>query len=191
MFGERIRMLREARAWTQEHLAEAAGVSLRTVQRLEAGAGFASETALAVAAALDVDVRELLEPGEAGPNPLWPNVPMALKLAVPAMLVLPAILFLVTTLLRHIAGVPLPELPMLESPILLLGGPLVALLLPLATMIHPGRNWAGGRIAAGALAIRPRTAPFLVAIGALALLVCVFAYFAGHAVGHLARVVGL
>ena len=34
--AERIRTLREQRAWSQEHLATVAGLSTRTLQRIEA-----------------------------------------------------------------------------------------------------------------------------------------------------------
>ncbi len=46
--------LRERAKWSQEDLAEAAGVSPRTVQRLESGAAASSESVMAVAAALEV-----------------------------------------------------------------------------------------------------------------------------------------
>lgn len=64
---ERIRALREARAWSQAHLAEAASLSLRTVQRVEAEGTASAETRLAIAAALDVSVDELNVPSAAGP----------------------------------------------------------------------------------------------------------------------------
>ena len=54
-----VRLLREHRAWTQEHLAQVAGVTPRTVQRVEAGDGAQVETLQALAAALDVDVQTL------------------------------------------------------------------------------------------------------------------------------------
>ncbi len=57
--GERIKALREAKAWSQAHLAEAASLSLRTVQRVEAEGTASAETRLAIAAALDVLVDEL------------------------------------------------------------------------------------------------------------------------------------
>jgi transcriptional regulator with XRE-family HTH domain len=60
--GETIKALREAKAWSQAHLAEAAGVSLRTVQRMEAEGTASAETRLAVAAALDVPVEALNRP---------------------------------------------------------------------------------------------------------------------------------
>lgn len=51
--------LRQERGWTQERLADAAGVGLRTVQRLEAGQDASLETLTLVADALRVSVREL------------------------------------------------------------------------------------------------------------------------------------
>lgn len=187
MLGDRVRNLREARAWTQEHLADAAGVSLRTVQRLEAGQGFASETALAVAAALNVDVKELLEPVD-GPNWLWPDVPLWLKLTVPFLLSLPAAAWLLLKL-GAVLGLGVPAFTL--SPMLLLGGPLVAAILPLATMVHPRSKPGGSPYGVRELTLRPRAIPLYVALTALAVLICVFAYFGGHAMGHLARVAGL
>lgn len=62
---EKIRALREARAWSQAHLAEAASLSLRTVQRVEAEGTASAETRLAIAAALGVSVDELNAPAAA------------------------------------------------------------------------------------------------------------------------------
>ena len=50
----KIRKWREAHCWSQEHLAYMAGVSLRTIQRLENGESVSQETVMALAAALDV-----------------------------------------------------------------------------------------------------------------------------------------
>lgn len=186
MLGERVRSLREARAWTQEHLADAAGVSLRTVQRLEAGQGFASETALAVAAALNVDVKLLLEPGEG--SWLWPQVPLWLKLFVPVLLCVPTGVWLLLKL-GAILGLAVPAVAM--SPILLFGGPLVAAVLPLATMVHPRSKPGGSPYGIRELTLKPRAIPLYVALAAMAALTCVFAFFGGHAIGHLARVAGL
>jgi transcriptional regulator with XRE-family HTH domain len=57
--GERLRALRDLKAWTQEELASAAGVGLRTVQRIESGDAPNSETLKALAAAFDVEVTAL------------------------------------------------------------------------------------------------------------------------------------
>lgn len=58
--SDRLRALRGAKAWTQEELAEAAGVGVRTVQRAEHGHIPSPETLKALAAALDVDVAALV-----------------------------------------------------------------------------------------------------------------------------------
>jgi len=68
--GSRIRSLREAKAWSQEHLANAAGLSTRTVQRIEAENMASSETRLAVAAALGVPAASLM------PEPPVPGNPV-------------------------------------------------------------------------------------------------------------------
>ena len=49
-----IRRLRELHAWSQERLAEIAGLSVRTVQRIERGGGASLETRMALAAAFEV-----------------------------------------------------------------------------------------------------------------------------------------
>ena len=57
--GENVRMYRENKAWTQEQLAGAAGVSPRTVQRIEAGGPASAESLIALANAFKVDVEAL------------------------------------------------------------------------------------------------------------------------------------
>jgi uncharacterized glyoxalase superfamily protein PhnB/DNA-binding XRE family transcriptional regulator len=59
--GEKIRSLRERKAWTQEHLAGAARISPRTVQRAEDGV-MSAETRVAIASALEVPVESLVRP---------------------------------------------------------------------------------------------------------------------------------
>lgn len=56
----RIKALRETHSWSQEHLASAAGLSTRTVQRLEAEGRGSHESCMAVAAALGVLPADLL-----------------------------------------------------------------------------------------------------------------------------------
>jgi len=55
-----LRQLREERSWTQEHLADAAGVSLRTVQRIEREGNASADSRLALAAAFGVNVSILV-----------------------------------------------------------------------------------------------------------------------------------
>jgi transcriptional regulator with XRE-family HTH domain len=59
-YGARIKKLRTERAWSQEKLAELAGLSTRTVQRLERGEACAAHTLRAVATAFKIDVGELI-----------------------------------------------------------------------------------------------------------------------------------
>ncbi len=66
----RIAALRRERGWTQERLAEASGVAVRTVQRLEGGKDASLETLSALARALEVPVRDLFAAcGDVRPGP--------------------------------------------------------------------------------------------------------------------------
>ncbi len=56
VIAENIRRMRERRSWTQEHLAKAASVEVRTVQRVERGLGVSAETLLALSSVFDVDI---------------------------------------------------------------------------------------------------------------------------------------
>jgi len=70
--GARIRDLRIRRGWTQEQLAEIAGVSPRTIQRVETASCASFESLRAVAGAFETDFDQLLKPqgcGNSGPEP--------------------------------------------------------------------------------------------------------------------------
>lgn len=54
-----VRYLREQRGWSQEQLAETAGVAARTVQRVETGRGSSGETLMAIANAFGLSVEAL------------------------------------------------------------------------------------------------------------------------------------
>ncbi len=60
--AQRVRQLREARAWSQEQLAEIAGINVRTLQRVESSGGGSLETRMALAAALEVTPAQLCTP---------------------------------------------------------------------------------------------------------------------------------
>jgi len=63
--GLNIRQRRNQRPWTQEVLADAAQVEVRTVQRAEKGVRISAESLQAIAGALDVSVEDLRSaPGE-------------------------------------------------------------------------------------------------------------------------------
>ena len=52
----KIKRWRDERLWSQEHLADLAGLGLRTVQRIENGDPASRESVMALAAAFNVDV---------------------------------------------------------------------------------------------------------------------------------------
>lgn len=57
-----IQKLRLQRGWSQEQLAEASGLSVRTIQRLEGGQPGSLESTKALAAVFDIDLSRLQEP---------------------------------------------------------------------------------------------------------------------------------
>lgn len=96
--GKRIRQLREARGWSQEHLASICSLSPRTVQRLEAEGNASLESRMAVAAALEVAAADLLGTSEsiAGASPVTTTISPADRMKIGlwiASLVLVAVMF--------------------------------------------------------------------------------------------------
>ncbi|WP_152226336.1 2TM domain-containing protein [Pseudomonas sp. SCB32] len=70
MLHDKVKSLRLARAWSQEHLAELASLSVRTVQRIENDEQASLETLSALAAVFDVTVAELsMAPAELDARP--------------------------------------------------------------------------------------------------------------------------
>lgn len=53
--ARKIKKWREERHWSQEHLAELAGIAVRTLQRIENGDGASQESLMALAAAYGVE----------------------------------------------------------------------------------------------------------------------------------------
>jgi transcriptional regulator with XRE-family HTH domain len=56
-----VRKLREKHGWSQEQLAQLAGVSLRTIQRVEAGNRASLETLNSLASVFETDLSKLTE----------------------------------------------------------------------------------------------------------------------------------
>jgi transcriptional regulator with XRE-family HTH domain len=54
-----LRAEREKKAWSQDHLARASGLGLRTIQRIETSGSASFESALAIASSLEIDVDRL------------------------------------------------------------------------------------------------------------------------------------
>lgn len=63
--AKKIKRWREERHWSQEHLADLAGLGLRTIQRVENGEAASQESLKALAAAYNVDVMALAVDPEA------------------------------------------------------------------------------------------------------------------------------
>lgn len=55
----KIKRWRQERHWSQEHLADLAGLALRTVQRIENGEKASQETVMALAAAFEIEAMAL------------------------------------------------------------------------------------------------------------------------------------
>jgi len=72
---ERIKYLRHDNGWSQELLAKASGLSLRTIQRAEKEGNSSMETQLAIAAALNVKQEELFAVSPT-PNVNWKRTNM-------------------------------------------------------------------------------------------------------------------
>lgn len=72
-----IQKLRLQRAWSQQHLAQVSGLSLRTIQRLENGQPASLESLKALAAAFDTDVTTLQSPEMSTHSTSTPNALLA------------------------------------------------------------------------------------------------------------------
>jgi DNA-binding XRE family transcriptional regulator len=200
MIGGRIRGLREARAWTQAHLADAAGVSLRTIQRLESVHSCSPETLLALAAALEIDVRLLAEERALAP-PAWRGPSPRAAALWGGMLALPCVLFVAVNLLNYGAGIAAPYDALADlggalgvagvfhalSPFLLLAAPLAAILLNLAAMVRPRIRWDGRGGALTAVDFRFGAANLAILLAAGGGAAILAAYLVSEYLGHLVR----
>ncbi len=57
--GNRIRLLRDMRCWTQQQLASVAGYSIKTIWKAESGGALKRQTLADIARALDVPIQEI------------------------------------------------------------------------------------------------------------------------------------
>lgn len=186
MIGDRIKVLRESHGWTQAHLAEVAGVSDRTIQRVETRHSYSGETAMALASALGVKVQELVAPDAtaAGEHrPLWPAPAPRWAATAALILTAPGALIMIAIIL-HNAGLAVDPKPTLEGIahflglvrrlwlVLLIVAPVIGILLVLVAVVR-----VHGRVEEGSLAVTGvelRWHP----LAACALLLCVGTMFA-------------
>lgn len=68
--AEVVREARAERGWTQQHLADAAGLSLRTIQRIENQAVASNESLSALCAVFELERSTLLTRAESASPPL-------------------------------------------------------------------------------------------------------------------------
>lgn len=145
--AETVRRERRSRGWSQDQLSRAAGLNLRTVQRVERGSACSGETLQALASALDLPVSQL---SDAVPGP--GRRPRAFGLSHPkskwvgATLCLPALIFVVLNIGYFELNVT-QLAPIMESAAwnaindssiavpILLGGPAIALVLIMPNLI--------------------------------------------------------
>ncbi|WP_133405291.1 helix-turn-helix domain-containing protein [Parashewanella tropica] len=55
-----IKQYRLVKGWTQQHLAEICGVSLRTIQRVERYGTASNDTAMGIASAFETDISQII-----------------------------------------------------------------------------------------------------------------------------------
>ena len=193
--ASRIRDLRSERSWSQEHLAGAAGLSLRTVQRVESGYACAGDTLLALAAAFEIPATELtkLIPPPVPADERFLGLTGRQAAWIGLILASPAILFVVANLANEAWGAKwaagylastVPPLG-LDSPIIILGGLMLALLLNILHVVRFDVRRPGVGIVVDRLQLRLTLGPVLVLSAAAACLAVIGAYLAAENIGHL------
>jgi transcriptional regulator with XRE-family HTH domain len=58
--SDKIKALRNQKGWTQQHLADACGLSLRTIQRVERYGAGSKETALSLCSVFEIELADIL-----------------------------------------------------------------------------------------------------------------------------------
>ncbi|AUJ71592.1 MULTISPECIES: helix-turn-helix transcriptional regulator [Pseudoalteromonas] len=56
-----VKLLRTEKSWTQQHLADASGVSLRTIQRVESDGTASKETVMSLCAVFEISQSKLID----------------------------------------------------------------------------------------------------------------------------------
>jgi transcriptional regulator with XRE-family HTH domain len=63
--AKKIKELRTGKGWTQQHLADACAISLRTVQRVERYGNASQDTVLGLSSVFEIHQSDIIEPEEA------------------------------------------------------------------------------------------------------------------------------
>lgn len=203
MAGENVKALREARCWSQAHLAQASCVNIRTIQRLEAGEACSQETMLAIAGALDIDVAALgaAQHAVAAEPPAMPRRLDARRAALlGAIAATPCVVFVGVNVFRQWLGISAPyealasiggrivplELFDALSPLLFFGGAFAAVLLCASSQVRPRVSRAGRMFSLEAIDVRPNAAAMAVLLLALLAGGGLFLYAAAEQIGTIA-----
>jgi transcriptional regulator with XRE-family HTH domain len=87
ILNEKVKQLRLARKWTQQHLADACGVSLRTIQRIEKFGNASNESMMSLCAVLEVTKDDICVVPKAQPEEL-----QEVRMIKPLMLIIPSLI---------------------------------------------------------------------------------------------------
>jgi transcriptional regulator with XRE-family HTH domain len=189
MLGERVKEMRERKAWSQGHLADAAGLNIRTVQRIEAGESCSYETMLSLSAALGVDVSQLEPENRQGRHSTLLSKTRA---GVAGLAILPAALFIGVNLLRLGIGLDAPYELLASagqrivafktfntlSPYVFVGGPAVALAICLPALVQVRAKVDGGLVTISSIQVRAQRLPLILAATALISVAILLTYVA-------------
>ncbi|MEP6982530.1 MAG: helix-turn-helix transcriptional regulator [Sphingomicrobium sp.] len=178
MLGERVKDMRERKAWSQGHLADAAGLNIRTVQRIEAGELCSYETMLSLSAALGVDVSQLEPENRRGDRKASFS---KMRTAVAALGILPAALFIGVNVLRSAIGLSAPyellasagqrivafETFNAVSPFVFFGGAAVALAICLPALVRVRAKIDSGQLTISGIQVSAQRLPLILTATAL------------------------
>jgi transcriptional regulator with XRE-family HTH domain len=203
LIADKIKSLRQQRAWSQAQLAEVANISIRTVQRVELIGRCSQKTLLALASAFEIDVSELTsllrEPLDdysfyilgIGFSTDWLKPRTALILSI--LLISPAIYFVGSAILKYTFGISFFFDPLeifysskdilwwfnIISPAVFLAGLLLSILLNLLVMIT-FRIWRENGSILSDISFKPKAANIFVASISIISLTILFAYAIGE-----------
>ncbi|GJL94473.1 MAG: hypothetical protein DHS20C05_08780 [Hyphococcus sp.] len=193
--AEKVRHLRAERSWPQEQLADASGLSLRTVQRVENGMPCSPDTVQALAAAFNVNAMSLakLHPDNQHHGRKWFGLSAGAAPWVGFILSGPALLFILTNIGFYNLGWAWIEPLLLQrlmggvlaNPLLLLGGPVLAAILNAPHLFAVrARSTRQGELIEGVL-ISWNPARFAIVALALGLFLFLLAYAIGENMMHI------
>lgn len=195
--AEIVRRERLAHSWSQDQLALAAGLNLRTVQRVERGAACSGETLQALAAALNLDTLKLTT---AAPRAQQQTRVLGLSrrqsMWIGVALCLPALIFVVLNVGYYELSLSALE-PIMTSSLwnsvadgyltvpLILGGPAIAVVLNIPYLVQIRANAGESMTTVNGLVFRWSTGQWLVIGLALALLATIVLYGAIENLHHM------